>query len=432
MSRQFSGNEHFPRSSSTSSSFYEEIFRPPENVVPAPVPARSGRNLPEFRIPGEKGARRSNRFEGFYGDIFRWNEEDSKRSRSRTRSRSKSKTSTSSVLSSEELSPLQPAIESGELGDQDVSFFASRLRPLNVPRRWTSSKAIHEEHPELQSMSAFVPSGPSYDAEFDYNENFRGSHFRFCRRNPSPETISLEPNSYHSLKVSADDLEHHNSPSSVISSLCQDQEAIDVSNRTEDQMPLQQAIEQDEDEVMSSYVIEINAGNREWTEEAVGVDDAIAWAKEKFQTCSEDMLGADQISDGHKVGNESTRAAGDEEQDTWKNAEQKRQLGTDMEMDLLNEKIRLWSTGKEADIRLLLSTLHHILWSDSGWLAVPLTNLIESSHVKKAYQKARLILHPDKLQQRGASFPQKYVAEKAFPILQEAWSAFVSQDVFST
>ncbi|CDP11215.1 unnamed protein product [Coffea canephora] len=433
MSRQFPSNEYFLRSSSTSS-FYEEIFRPPENVVPAPAPVRSGRNLPEFRIPAEKGARRSNQFEGFYGDIFGWNEEDLKRSRSRTRSRSKSKTSTSSVLSSEELSPLRPAIGGGELGDEDVSFFASRLRPLNVPRRWTSNTAIQEELQEQQSMSAFVSSGPSYDAEFDYNENFRGSNFRFCRRNPSPETISLEPNSYRSLKVSADDLEHHNSPSSVISSLCQDQEAVDVvANRTEDQMSREQAMEQDEDEVVSSYVIEINAGNREWAEEAVGVDDAIAWAKEKFQTCcSEDMLGADQISDGHKDGNESTHVAGDEEQDTWTNAEQKRELGTDMEMELLNEKIRLWSTGKEADIRLLLSTLHHILWPDSGWLAVPLTNLIESSHVKKAYQKARLILHPDKLQQRGASFPQKYVAEKAFPILQDAWAAFVSQDVFCT
>ena len=38
--------------------------------------------------------------------------------------------------------------------------------------------------------------------------------------------------------------------------------------------------------------------------------------------------------------------------------------------------------------------------------------------MKKAYQKARLCLHPDKLQQRGATMLQKYVAEKAFTILQ--------------
>lgn len=31
-----------------------------------------------------------------------------------------------------------------------------------------------------------------------------------------------------------------------------------------------------------------------------------------------------------------------------------------MEMDLLDEDVRLWSSGKEANIRLLLSTLHHV------------------------------------------------------------------------
>jgi hypothetical protein len=58
-----------------------------------------------------------------------------------------------------------------------------------------------------------------------------------------------------------------------------------------------------------------------------------------------------------------------------------------------------------------------ILWPDSGWYAIPLTSLVESSQVKKVHQKARLCLHPDKLQQRGATLPQKYVAEKAFSIL---------------
>lgn len=91
--------------------------------------------------------------------------------------------------------------------------------------------------------------------------------------------------------------------------------------------------------------------------------------------------------------------------------------------------MRLWSSGKETDIRLLLSTLHQVLRPESGWYAIPFMNLLQSSQVKKAYQKARLCLHPDKLQQRGATSLQKYVAEKAFSILQDAWAAFISQDV---
>ncbi|XP_051125086.1 J domain-containing protein required for chloroplast accumulation response 1-like [Andrographis paniculata] len=98
------------------------------------------------------------------------------------------------------------------------------------------------------------------------------------------------------------------------------------------------------------------------------------------------------------------------------------------EVELLDEKIRLWSIGKESDIRLLLSSLHHILWPSSGWLSIPLTNLIEVLQVKKAYQKARLCLHPDKLQQRGATLTQKYIAEKAFSLLQDAWESFGSHD----
>lgn len=59
-----------------------------------------------------------------------------------------------------------------------------------------------------------------------------------------------------------------------------------------------------------------------------------------------------------------------------------------------------------------------ILWPNSGWLPVPLADIIETSQVKKSYQKARLCLHPDKLQQRGATSQQKYIADKAFSILQ--------------
>lgn len=45
-------------------------------------------------------------------------------------------------------------------------------------------------------------------------------------------------------------------------------------------------------------------------------------------------------------------------------------------------------------------------------------DIIEQNSVRKAYQKALLCLHPDKLQQRGALPHQKYTAEKVFDILQ--------------
>lgn len=116
LSRQFSSG--FPRSSSSSTSyFYEEVFRPLAKA--APPSRRSGRSLPEFRIPGQQRRERNS----FYSDIFGCEDERVVRSRSR------SKASSSSVLSLEELSPLRPAFSVE--GDDDVSSFASKLRLIN-------------------------------------------------------------------------------------------------------------------------------------------------------------------------------------------------------------------------------------------------------------------------------------------------------------
>lgn len=59
-----------------------------------------------------------------------------------------------------------------------------------------------------------------------------------------------------------------------------------------------------------------------------------------------------------------------------------------------------------------------ILGPDSGWQPIPLTDVITAVAVKKAYRKATLCVHPDKLQQRGASIQQKYICEKVFDLLK--------------
>lgn len=103
------------------------------------------------------------------------------------------------------------------------------------------------------------------------------------------------------------------------------------------------------------------------------------------------------------------------------------QSGDDQEeIQVIDAKIRLWSNGKKGNIRSLLSTLQYVLWPESGWKPVPLVDIIEGNSVKRAYQKALLCLHPDKLQQKGAASNQKYIAEKVFEILQEAWNHFNS------
>ena len=59
-----------------------------------------------------------------------------------------------------------------------------------------------------------------------------------------------------------------------------------------------------------------------------------------------------------------------------------------------------------------------ILGPDSGWQPISLTDIITTNAVKKAYRKATLQVHPDKLQQRGSSIQQKYICEKVFDLLK--------------
>ncbi|RDX69304.1 Auxilin-like protein 1, partial [Mucuna pruriens] len=416
---------------SNSGSFYEEIFRPPEFTSAV---AKGGRSLPVFRIPA--------RNEGFYSDIFGSDDER----KSRERSRSLSKENSSSAMSSEELSPRRPAI--GD--DVALSGFASKLsngilrvpsdccRPINVPWRWNSSTmmAEAEEPPSKHGVPLFACNGHSFEIQYEdneYKENFRSSYLGSSRRVSSPETVSLESTSYQSIKVLADDWEL-NSPFSVVSSLFQEPEAkFSVHNHVLSEQIVEGNDDNDEeddddDEVMSSYVIELNSNLRREECGASAVDEAIAWAKEKFQSRSSDEeLSVRNDGNEQTVGREGSSDASECHDDGIRIVQTPEKHQTETEK--LDRDIRLWSSGKETDIRLLLSTLHHILRPESGWYAIPLMSLLESSQVKKAYQKARLCLHPDKLQQKGATPLQKYVAEKAFSILQDAWAAFVSEDV---
>ncbi|XP_028087748.1 auxilin-related protein 1 isoform X2 [Camellia sinensis] len=71
----------------------------------------------------------------------------------------------------------------------------------------------------------------------------------------------------------------------------------------------------------------------------------------------------------------------------------------------------------------------HVLWPECRWQPVSLIDLITSVSVKKVYYKATLYVHPDKVQQKGADIQQKYIAEKVFDVLKEAWNKFNSEEL---
>ncbi|CAA0809967.1 Chaperone DnaJ-domain superfamily protein [Striga hermonthica] len=104
--------------------------------------------------------------------------------------------------------------------------------------------------------------------------------------------------------------------------------------------------------------------------------------------------------------------------------EEKRRLA-----ETLDNNIRCWAAGKEGNLRALLSSLQQVLWPECGWRPVSLTDMITSDSVKKVYKKATLYVHPDKVQQKGATLQQKYIAEKVFDLLKEAWNKFSVEEL---
>lgn len=87
-------------------------------------------------------------------------------------------------------------------------------------------------------------------------------------------------------------------------------------------------------------------------------------------------------------------------------------------------KIKEWSEASRGNIRGLLTSLHTVLWEDSGWVHLTVGDVLESSQVKKAYRKANLIVHPDKVRQKNGTEEQTAIADMVFDVLKEAWGLF--------
>jgi hypothetical protein len=66
----------------------------------------------------------------------------------------------------------------------------------------------------------------------------------------------------------------------------------------------------------------------------------------------------------------------------------------------ITTKLQTWelnSTGARKNLRNLIASLSTVLWPDSGWKPLSLSQLMTPVEIKKAYRQILLIVHPDKL-----------------------------------
>ena len=108
----------------------------------------------------------------------------------------------------------------------------------------------------------------------------------------------------------------------------------------------------------------------------------------QFNLFEEDVFGHMGFSRSHSQGQKTMRDL------------KKDLLAKDLSDDPEVLKVRQWVDGKEGNLRALLSTLDQVLWDDESrakWEPVPIHQLVKVSEVRKAYKKAAVVCHPDKV-----------------------------------
>jgi len=96
-------------------------------------------------------------------------------------------------------------------------------------------------------------------------------------------------------------------------------------------------------------------------------------------------------------------------------------------------RIKEWATdmgGAKKPIRVLISTMHTVLWEGAKWEPVSIGKLLVAQRVKIHFLKAVTVVHPDKA--AGLGVEKAYIANVVFHALEESWRIFVDSELGGT
>eukprot|EP00049_Salpingoeca_infusionum_P012611 m.231779 g.231779 ORF g.231779 m.231779 type:complete len:830 (-) comp15226_c0_seq1:2928-5417(-) len=89
--------------------------------------------------------------------------------------------------------------------------------------------------------------------------------------------------------------------------------------------------------------------------------------------------------------------------------------------DPIKLKVETWAEGKEGNLRALLASLQDVLWEGARWTPLNVGQLMNPAVVKKTYQRACLLVHPDR---HSSSDEHKELANEVFVKLSFAYKEF--------
>ena len=85
------------------------------------------------------------------------------------------------------------------------------------------------------------------------------------------------------------------------------------------------------------------------------------------------------------------------DKDNPKTINEMRKVEATRNMDPETLKIAEWTEGKKGNLRALLCSMHTVCWEGCKWQKCEMHMLVSAGDVKKAYRKACLAVHPDKV-----------------------------------
>ena len=97
--------------------------------------------------------------------------------------------------------------------------------------------------------------------------------------------------------------------------------------------------------------------------------------------------------------------------------------------DLIGADIDEWLRVNQGNIRTMLANLGDVLWEGHGYKAPGMNDLLSPGAVKKSYHKALVIIHPDKVRQRGGETDKVFIADKVFDQVRDAYKAFEAKEL---